>query len=405
PQASLLSVSDQVASRLVATIEGPGAIRTTAMICLPSIPVRLSQSECLLDSANYWCSSWSDCKQGLRSPSVDTMNTYGKALQSLQLALNGPRALSPETLAAATMIHQTGEAFFLNMGWSAWKVHSDGVAQLLIRKGLPNLGDKLDVTATLTNQVLMAGYELQFPDERPFSSAPWKEALEQMRRISLADEGLGQDGLWVPMTELLEHCFYKRVEWATVIKSAHTDPIPYTERSKEISTDMWQALDELEAGLPEYWAYIRKNVGDFGEVADPDFFVGKKYWVAPGPKSRVVAEYIFNIFYMQLMVSRMLYDLGVLYGESWLDAIISKHRELSAQAWMLIPHMMQINPFELQEFMPIFYLSFEGADEIEQKNILDAAEHIDKPMRRFGQNRDELQCGLLSNAKFMTGKP
>lgn len=126
---------------------------------LEHIPQRISLNPALRDSVAYWCSSWADFKKSLRKPSVATLKTYGKALQSLAKSLGGPKACTVETIAAATLIEKAAtfydDGLFMVGSVSTQKL---GIVEMIKRKGLPNFHDPLHVALLYETSDIMVRF-------------------------------------------------------------------------------------------------------------------------------------------------------------------------------------------------------------------------------------------------------
>lgn len=158
-QLLVLSKCDEISSRLISMLKSvPHDLMARQFRPLLEIPRRLEQSECLQDSISFWCSSWTDHYRGLRYPSHNSQGHYGKLLVSLRNAVQGPKALSVETLAASSILYKTGEIFNLEGYQTSSTQLTKGIVALTHRKGLPDLNDQLDVLLAFENQSVMASF-------------------------------------------------------------------------------------------------------------------------------------------------------------------------------------------------------------------------------------------------------
>ncbi|CAH0002129.1 unnamed protein product [Clonostachys byssicola] len=168
-QSSLMSTSDNISFRLVSLM---GAnIDETVKLRLKifrEIPRRLTLSICLQDAVAYWCSSWVDYQKGLRQMSPTTWQNHGRLLRSLQKAIQGPEALSVETLAAATLLYRTGELLSYEQHEPSQEPQERGIATLTRERGLPNPDDPLDAMLSFENRAIIESLALRSPKDTEF---------------------------------------------------------------------------------------------------------------------------------------------------------------------------------------------------------------------------------------------
>lgn len=129
--------SDRVAALLVAMMNlDSESVNIAAVLLgrLRGIPPRLLGSACLRDAVAHKCADIKDMYLGLQPPSLSTLKLYGKALRSLQQALNGPEALSVETFAAGALIHDQQR-----------KDYIEEILLLMKARGPPKLDDQVEI--------------------------------------------------------------------------------------------------------------------------------------------------------------------------------------------------------------------------------------------------------------------
>ena len=158
PRSNPTTLADHTALRLVGFLEhdhlGDLLQSETYTKLLPS---RLEKSIALRDAVSVYVSAWTNFQRGEPAEKVVPPVEFGRALRSLQLALDSPDTqLSSETLAATTMMERLESEFDRNR-LMYQTVHLDGVRSLMLRRGPPKLNDELDVCLALENHFPVVG--------------------------------------------------------------------------------------------------------------------------------------------------------------------------------------------------------------------------------------------------------
>ena len=154
---NLTTHADRVASRLIRNLEhGPSRPLLWSTGCLEWMPARFSKSPALRDAVTVFLSSWLNLHKQLPVEDLVDPALQGKALRSLQRAVNDPaEQRTCETLAAATLVERVETMFCFHRG--AKNVHTSGIQALMTNRGPPSLDDELDVCLALENQWLLVG--------------------------------------------------------------------------------------------------------------------------------------------------------------------------------------------------------------------------------------------------------
>ncbi|KAK6957112.1 hypothetical protein Daesc_002397 [Daldinia eschscholtzii] len=109
PRKNLTTVADRVGARLVGYLSHENASWDilSSFGYIKHLPVRLSESAALRDCVALMCSTWANARRDFASAQLIDSSLYGKALRTLQRAINDhDQQLSSETLAAATILER-----------------------------------------------------------------------------------------------------------------------------------------------------------------------------------------------------------------------------------------------------------------------------------------------------------
>jgi hypothetical protein len=152
PRRNLSTVADRVAARFGMYLSGKDDSNMLAHIdYVKYLPSRLQHSAALRDSLALFISALINSKRNVSPAEVVDRKLYGKAIRSLQYALNNSESLTCETLAATTILDRFEMAFD---GGSIYRaVHASGVRSLTMKRGPPNLENEMDVQLALKNLI------------------------------------------------------------------------------------------------------------------------------------------------------------------------------------------------------------------------------------------------------------
>lgn len=158
PRPNLTTVADRLAASLVRHLENgsDGAFLLT-LGPIKFVPARVAASPALRGCVAMLCSTWAIFRRVLPVEQVINSQAYGKALRSLQIALNDERQqLSTETLAVVTIIERV-EVVFDARRPRHRAVHGQGMYRLRLKRGPPRLSDELDTCLAFDNMGSMVG--------------------------------------------------------------------------------------------------------------------------------------------------------------------------------------------------------------------------------------------------------
>ncbi|CAG9984783.1 unnamed protein product [Clonostachys byssicola] len=402
-----MSSSDHVSARLVALMEGaPELLQGTTFYALREVPRRLHLSECLRDSVGYWCSSWIDCLQGLREPSTMSRTSHGRAIRSLLQAMRSSQTPSVETLAAATVLVETGHTFDIDGSVTGSRLvgQAMGIATLLKLRGFPNIDDPFELLMAYEQFFLIDSLR-SFGDSNAgdfVSTSPWLEVREKVtEKVVLLESGQEID-------LVIQRLAMRYGDVIRDMKLCHEDPNSHYDKAKRIELEMREYLRTIEGLFPGHWAYAEKEFGPITETLDPDFFLGRKYVLQSHKTYEILGDGLHAWLAPSLIISR----IRRLYNEPADMAIQKRYRESCEWAWMFIPHLRSQDPLTLIDYAVMFVLTVEAANEQEIRHVLDFIMQMDV-MEEYARDYDTLleqvkaavDRALGTQSKTKTAKP
>ncbi|CAH0004451.1 unnamed protein product [Clonostachys byssicola] len=388
---------DHIALRLVSSLErGPQGITTLSMSYLPELPARLSESKCLRDSVDLFCSALIDFRNHKPEGELHVMTQYGKALRSLRMTLLGNEAFKPETMAAMALLERMERLF--RRGTPS-NVHTKGILQAVKMKGPPKLKDHLDVAvANELYGILLNDWSLR--ESCSFFSAPdWQEAI---------DLGIEQFTSEVDMGPFSKHDTFEFVECS---KQLHTFMSEFNQISNQSHTaetklaieSFCHRVSEVDVALARIVTASKDSTlkqGTMVEKPDPESPMGTKYEFRTPNHGMVYLGAVAA----QIGLLRILYESAVIVGSSDAETTGQRLRERCHECWKCLPYVLSLESIVAENFMGPIYVSYETANEEEEEYLLDAVEYIDRYVKRFPPNRSEIRQIIVETAKLMTGR-
>ncbi|XXG96036.1 hypothetical protein Hte_002313 [Hypoxylon texense] len=398
PKKNLTTVADRVAARLVGYLGNDDAPWDYLVYTgyIRHLPVRLSRSAALRDCVVLMTSTWANHKRNLPIEQVMDSGLYGKALRSLQRAIDDHRErLSCETLAAVTILERV-ELLFDHRRPHHRARHTIGIQDLMVKRGPPELEDHLDVHLALENHATLIYHWIQEGGNNFFFiSSAWKQAVQRMQSIlvgSVSRERMDNYaiGYWYGYWPELVHEF----------RSISIDPDTHSQQEK--ARALRDKVIDLEfkikaVGEPITERYLR--TGLIVEQLDPDTLVGKKYHFESLDSMSFLLAYVM----IRIVVNRILYHSKVVLGEE--DALLEvEHREVCIQGWMVLPFIRGLGWVASMLYITPLCLSYEGADDIEKEHLLDFLIRVIEYKRRNIENRQAIGVHMLNMARALTGR-
>ncbi|VUC31157.1 unnamed protein product [Clonostachys rosea] len=277
-----------------------------------------------------------------------TWQNYGRLLRSLQKAIQGPEAFNVETLAAATILYQTGELFSYEQHKPSKKHKARGIVTLTRERGLPNPDDPLDAMLAFENRILIESLSLSSPKESEFYyTGPWKETMERV-----VEKIVGEPG------------------------------------------DSY----EMGALVAKYNTQVQEDFGKITEIDDDEFFLGKRY----GVENEFIIPILNDAFVFQMIISRWIVVLQRAYDEPPDTGLESRYRQICVRYWMFIPTFREEDPMKLNIMPIILAQTMEAATSEEIGHIIDVVQYIDGFRHEWGHTREQVAKSLIKLAKDVT---
>uniref|UniRef100_A0A8H7K1A0 Uncharacterized protein n=1 Tax=Bionectria ochroleuca TaxID=29856 RepID=A0A8H7K1A0_BIOOC len=188
--------------------------------------------------------------------------------------------------------------------------------------------------------------------------------------------------------------------WAQDARLISSDPDTFKGKAKGLTAEFLVSLSEFPELEAHDWESIAAE-GKIREISDPDFFVGRSYEVDDLEPALILLDYLL----VQLIIIRMAYDFAILYEWPLAELTMSRNRELSTRAWMLIPYLKTQKREEIYHFSSLFKLTFESAEKWDQEHLMDIVEYLGCVPLEPGQDRTEILTDLITReAKIFSGR-
>ncbi|KAI8965125.1 hypothetical protein F5Y11DRAFT_313926 [Daldinia sp. FL1419] len=399
PRKNLTTVAERVSARLVGYLSHENAPWDVLTVCgyTKYLPVRLIESAALRDSVALMVTTWVNSRRDFKSTPLIDSGLYGKALRTLQRAINDPQEqLKSETLAAATILERLELVFDTQRLYHRSR-HWEGIQSLMIKRGPPDPQDPLDVHLMLENHAALVSHWIVEGGENFYLSSPWKEAIQQSAQTIQNTTANGQSDTY------RIGFFYGH--WPGLVQGfrlVSSDPDVNSQQIQAL------ALHSKVAGLAAEAVYEGepilsrlRSAGRILEEADPESPVGAKYHFGNLYSMMVFISYIM----IQTVFNRMLYNLNVILGQPNASLEV-EHKYLCRQMWMCIPFVRSLGIVTTIIFVPQLYLSYEGASGDEKEYLLDIIMEIVtyRGQGRYSRDRRVMEPFVLNAAEAMVGR-
>ncbi|OTA62336.1 hypothetical protein K449DRAFT_465111 [Hypoxylon sp. EC38] len=397
PRKTPTSVADRVAARLVGFLvheNSPWDI-LAAIGYTKHLPARLGESPALRDCVALMCSTWANSRRNLPADQLIDSNLYGKALRSLQRALDDHKQqLRCETLAAATVLERLEVLFDTRRPYHRTR-HAFGIKGLLMKRGPPDPNDDLDVHLAFENHAALVSHWLVEGGENFFLTSPWKEAIGQA--WSVLRDSVPRDrmdcytiGYYFGYWPFLVHGF----------RHISMDPDGSSQEARAIAFRAQVAA--LEAKVKSIGEPIMQRARDESRIIEepnPETPVGKKFHFGNLDTMSFVISYTM----LRTIINQVLYHLSVLLGQP--DAVLEvENRELCKQTWMCLPFIKALGMVPSILAASPVYMSYEGGDRFEKDYLLDLVVEVSGYKGRYPKDRKSVELLVLNAAKAMTGR-
>ncbi|KAI0386506.1 hypothetical protein F5Y04DRAFT_244204 [Hypomontagnella monticulosa] len=396
PRKNLTTVADRVAARLVGYLaheDAPWDILATIGYT-KHLPVRLGESAALRDSVALMCSTWSNYRRNVPVAQLVDSNLYGKALRSLQRALDDRhQQLKCETLAAATVLERLEVVFDTRRPYHRTR-HVLGIQGLMMKRGPPNPYDDLDVHLAFENHAALISHWLVEGGDNFYLTPPWKESLQQAWRIL---------GATLPIERM--DCYtigYYFGYWpglAHKFRSISNDPDIISQQAqaaifRDEITDVIERLKSVGEPIIER----AHRTGRVIEEPDPESPVGTKFHFESLDTMSVFISYAM----IRTIFNRILYHSTVLLNQPDEDLQV-ENRELCRQTWLCMPFIKKLGMVtSILSASPV-YMSYEGANKVEKEYLLDLIIEVAGYKGRYPKERGAVELLVLNAARAMIG--
>ena len=359
------------------------------------LPQRMAHSPALRDCVALFCSGWSSYLRGADPDDLVDHKAYGKALRSLQRALDSRQdQLRCETLAAISILERFDVLFDRNRGYNR-TMHGRGIHSLMLKRGPPDPNDELDRRLAVENRSVLLSLWVVEDGDNFFLAPEWKAALEPPPVHS------GSSG----ETPVRTHSFIGYLGiWPRVVREMRRlqgGEMPADEvvvNAARLQGEVQELLGEIEADGVPLLEEARKNKL-FSVVADPDPPIGEKYEFA----EYGAAEMIITYYAVRSLIHNIVWLLQKLQGLPD-DAAWAGYLDDCYNCWMAMPYLRSMGSLASMQNSTPFLLSYEAASPEVKKHILDWIIEQDQHKKRFPDDREQVERIVLNVGRGMVGR-
>ncbi|EHK44546.1 hypothetical protein TRIATDRAFT_285163 [Trichoderma atroviride IMI 206040] len=378
PRRSLTTVADRLAATLVRHLEhGSDSAFLLTLGHIKFVPARVGASPALRDCVAMLCSSWANFRRALPVEQIINSQTYGKALRSLQIALNDERQqLSAETLAAVTIMERVEIAFDARRSPHR-AVHGQGMHGLMLKRGPPRLSDELDTCLAFDNMGSMLAHSLVEGGPNLLSTSQWKNTLEEALRNGL---DLPSDRLDAYALDLHSRYWPLLVHELKLVRNS-ASTVSMKKSAAALQARVLNTIPDLKA-LGESIVAKMRRLGNMTGMPDDESPLGMSYHFTNMGSAQCWMTYKM----LSVVLNRILHALALLLSQpvALLDSEnVTLSREIS---------------------QPPLFLAYEGANGLERAYLLKFILWSDKFKKRFPQDSGALEKFVLTTAYALSGR-
>lgn len=395
------SSSDRLAAQLIRYLEkDPYRNDLHNVGYLQYLPRRLGHSSALRDSVALFCSAWFNFRRSMPANDlvVTCSESYGRAIRSLQRALNRPEEqLRCETLAATTLLERFQVLFDPQRGPQRRSLHAKGIHTIMMLRGPPNLDDELDLWLAMENQATLLSYWVVEGCDNFFLQPEWKKVIAQARTKAISGDIRGQFKAAYDLDAYYE-------QWPTFtreIQAIYADPTSVEMQARAVLH--YQKLCKCSVEIQEIGGTLIEKA--FGlslitEVSDAECPGGSAYDFQMIDFCGLVA----GILSMRLLLLQMICDVSELV-KSLDESPQEDLARLSHEVCMLTPYLRQQGPIACLLYITPFYLAFNAdPDQVERDYIIDFIIWVDKYRQRLPGDRAGVEYFVLKTVSGLTGR-
>ncbi|KAI1799897.1 hypothetical protein F4811DRAFT_541776 [Daldinia bambusicola] len=399
PRQNPTTVADRVAARLVGylTHENAPWDILSSLGYVKHLPVRLGESAALRDCVALMCSTWVNARRDFTSTQLVDSSLYGKALRTLQRAINDQeQQFSNETLAAATILERLELVFDTQRPYHRSR-HWEGIQTLMIRRGPPNPRDEFAVHLAFENHAALISHWVVEGGENFYLTSPWKEAIEESYLVM---------GASVPSEQVDYYSVgHYYGYWPGLVQGLRLVLSDADANSQQVQAlalyDKTSRLDADIACVGESIMLRLRRSGRILEEADPNSPIGVKFHFG----SLQTMSFLISYVMIRTVFNRILYHLTVMLNQPDMSLEV-EHKELCRKMWMCIPFVKDLGVVTIVIFAPQLYLSYEGASEHEKEYLLDVIMELVsyRGSARYPRDRQTVERFVLDSAQAMAGR-
>lgn len=387
---------EKIAAKLaqcMATSETSGFGLLMSHEVLGSMAQRVSESVALIDAMNCLLATFSNLRRAKPFQDLIDLQTYGKALKSLQKAYkDSDQQYTTATLAAATLLYRIEVAYDSSKGPNK-SLHCSEIYGLMSSRGPPSLQDELDIYLAFENQRAMLSYCLLSGEDNFYALPEWTWTLQ----------GALDSGLVISSSH---YCIYSlnmiMSKWpylAQLLQALQQDPLNSysTEVAMELMEGASSVLQELQA-IDDTRIAELKALGDIFLVVNPGHPCNHSFEFI----DRSTAEFFSYHAMTCIAVNRIHRQAMEFFGPVDHAVFESLNNEWSSRIWRSYTFAQRCKPVGSTFLVPPLIFSFESAGPAEQEMVTDALLDLEKyrnpPKSRWAES------GLLETCMALTGR-
>lgn len=222
------------------------------------------------------------------------------------------------------------------------------------------------------------------------------------------DQGIEQFSSEVDMGPFSKHDTFEFVECskklhAFMLEFNQISSQSHTTETKPAVESLCHRVSEVEVALARIVAAAKDSTlkqGAMVEKPDPKSPLGMRYEF----RSPNYAIVYLGAISAQIGLLRILYDCTVIVESSDAEMTGQRLRERCQESWKCLPYVLSLESIVAENFMGPIYVSYEAANEEEEEYLLDAVEYIDRYVKRFPPDRNQIRQIMVETAKLMTGR-
>ncbi|KAL6890490.1 hypothetical protein GGI43DRAFT_416024 [Trichoderma evansii] len=395
PRPNPTTVADRLAASLVRHLEnGPDSALLLTMGHLNFVPARIGASPALRDCVALLCSTWANYRRALPVERIIDSKVYGKALRSLQIALDDEnQQLRTETLAAVTMMERV-EIMFDAKRPRHRALHGQGMYGLMLKRGPPKLSDELDTCLAFDNVEPMLSLSLVEGGHILYSTPKWKDTMEDALR----------NGLDIPSERLDVYAMDLHSRYWPVLVHEHKlvysnpDTVSMRESAAALQRRVLNIVPELKALGGSIVSKMRR-LGNIVEMPDNESPLGIKYHF----KNMGSAECWITYKVLSIVLNRILHDLAIILDEP-VVLLDSENAAWSRDICMCVAYIGTLGILPASLFQPALFMAYEGANSLERAYLRRFILQSDKFKRRLPQDSVGIEKFALKTAYGLAGR-